>query len=171
MKEHFMRFSALVSALSLCCASAAVAAPAAGSGTLKPGEASGKLTVNGESAALTHAYLTPDQGSTVITLTNIPVGPEFRNQVLMFEKRDPVKQGKLYLMNVKLDAKGQVQSCDIYHRKLGQMQHTNVVGLNSFEKVELAAGHVRGRAFMKSPFKSADGGEEIFYDVSFDATR
>jgi hypothetical protein len=163
-----MRFSALVWALSLCCVSAVLAAPPAG-GALKPGEANGKLTVNGESAALTHAYLTPDQASSVITLTNIPVGPEFRNQALMFEKRDAVKQGKLYLINVKLDAKGQVQSCDIYHRKLGQMQHTNVVGLNSFEKGEMTAGHVRGRAFMKAPFKSADGGEEIFYDVSFDA--
>jgi hypothetical protein len=49
------------------------------------------------------------------------------------------------------------------------MQHTNVVGLNSFEKAEMAAGHVRGRAFMKAPFKSADGETEIFYDVSFDA--
>jgi hypothetical protein len=161
-----MRLQALVGTLCLCAVSAIVMAAGP---TLKPGEAAGKLTVNGESATLTHAYLTPDQGSSVITLTNIPVGPEFRNQALMFEKRDPVKQGKLYLMNVKLDAKGQVQSCDIYHRKLGQMQHTNVVGLNSFEKGEMTAGHVRGRAFMKAPFKSADGGEEIFYDVSFDA--
>jgi len=49
------------------------------------------------------------------------------------------------------------------------MQHTNVVGLNSFEKAEMAAGHVRGRAFMKAPFKSADGETEILYDVSFNA--
>jgi hypothetical protein len=166
-----MRLSALVCTLSLCGAAVVNAAPAAGHGALKPGEATGKLTVNGESATLTHAYLTPDQGSAVVTLTNIPVGPEFRNQALMFEKRDAVKQGKLYLMNVKLDAQGQVQSCDIYHRKLGQMQHTNVVGLNSFEKAEMAAGHVRGRVFMKAPFESADGETEILYDVSFDATR
>jgi hypothetical protein len=52
----------------------ALAALAAGRGALKPGEATGKLTVSGESAALTHAYLTPDQGSAVVTLTNIPVG-------------------------------------------------------------------------------------------------
>ena len=163
-----MRLSSLVCTYSLC---ALVAAPAVAAGAVKPGEATGKLTVNGESATLTHAYLTADQGSEVVTLTNIPVGPEFRNQSLMFEKRDAVKQGKLYLMNVKLDAKGEVQSCDIYHRKLGQMQHTNVVGLNSFEKGEMAAGHVRGRVFMKAPFKSADGEEEIFYDVTFDAAR
>jgi hypothetical protein len=164
-----MRLPALICALYLGAVSGVVAAPAAGGANLKPGEAAGKLTVNGESATLTHAYLTMDQGAPVVTLTNIPVGPEFRNQALMFEKRDAVKEGKLYLINVKLDAQGQVQSCDIYHRKLGQMQHTNVVGLISFEKGEMAAGHVRGRAFMKTPFKSADGETEILYDVSFNA--
>jgi hypothetical protein len=163
-----MRLSAIVATLYLCGFSAVLAAPPAAV-ALKPGEAKGKLTVNGETAELTHAYLTADQGSSVITLTNIPVGPEFRNQPLMFEKRDAVKQGKLYLMNVKIDAKGEVQSCDIYHRKIEGMQHTNVAGLNSFEKAEMAAGHVKGRAFMKTPFKSADGKEEISYDVSFDA--
>ena len=56
-----MRLSALVCTLSLCGVSVVGAAPGAG---LKPGEATGKLTVNGESATLTHAYLTPDQGST-----------------------------------------------------------------------------------------------------------
>lgn len=165
-----MRFSALVCAVSLWGVPVATAGPAVAA-TLKPGEAKGKLTVNGETAELTHVYLTPDQGSTVVTLTNAPVGPEFRNQPLMFEKRDAVKQGKLYLMNVKLDPKGQVQSCDIYHRKLGPMQHTNLVGQSSFEAAEMTAGHVRGHAFMKAPWKSAEGDMEIFYDVSFDAAR
>src|SRR6185503_19655969 len=122
---------------------------------LKPGEAKGKVTVNGEAAELTNAYLTPEAGSAgVVTLASAPVAPDLRNQTLMFEKREPVKQGKLYLMNVKLDAQGQVLSCEIYHRKLGPMQHTGVVGMNTFEKVEMTASHVRGRVFMK-PWKSA----------------
>jgi hypothetical protein len=166
-----MRASTLALALSLAIppASAAPAAPAA---ALKPGEAKGKVTVNGETAELTHAYLTPEAGSAgVVTLASTAVGPELRNQALMFEKREPVKQGKLYLMNVKLDAQGQVLSCEIYHRKLGPMQHTNVVGLNKSEKAEMSASHVSGRVFTNSPWKSSDGETEIFYDVSFDAAR
>src|SRR5689334_5977551 len=92
---------------------------AAAGASVKPGEAKGTVTVNGEAAELTHAYLTPEAGSAgVVTLANMPVGPDLRNQALMFEKREPVKQGKLYLMNVKLDAQGKVVSCEIYHRKL-----------------------------------------------------
>jgi hypothetical protein len=159
-----MRLSSLALTLSL-------AIPAAGAG-LKPGEAKGKLTVNGETAELTHAYLTAEPGTAgVVTLANIAVGPELQNKALMFEKREPVKQGKLYLMNIKLDAKGQVVSCEIYHRKLGPMQHTNVVGMNSFEKAEMTASHVGGRVLMKQPWKSSDGETEIFYDVSFDAAH
>lgn len=166
-----MSLSAFVLTLSLGAAPVTTAGPAAAGGALKPGEARGKVTVNGETAELTHAYLTPEPGSAgVVTLANIAVGPELRNQALMFEKREPVKQGKLYLMNVKLDAQRQVLSCEIYHRKLGPTQHTSVVGLNSFEAAETSPGHVRGRVFMKAPWKSADGETEIFYDVSFDST-
>lgn len=167
-----MRLSALALTLSLAIpAASAGPAPATG-GALKPGEAKGKLTVNGETAELTNAYLTPEPGTAgVVTLASSAVGPELRNQALMFEKREPVKQGKLYLMNVKLDAQGKVLSCDIYHRKLGPTQHTSVVGMSSFEKAELSASHARGRVFMAHPWKSTDGETEISFDISFDATH
>ena len=85
----------------------AVASPPAAA--IKAGQAKGNLTVNGETAQLTHAYLTPESGSGgVVTLASTAVGPEMRNQPLMFEKEEPVEQGKLYLMNVKLDAEGKV---------------------------------------------------------------
>jgi hypothetical protein len=35
----------------------------------------------------------------------------------------------------------------------------------------MSASHVRGRVFMKQPWKSSDGETEISYDVSFDATH
>jgi hypothetical protein len=88
---------------------ALILALAGAGGAVKPGEAKGKLTVNGETAEITNAYLTPEPGTAgVVTLSSAPVGPELRNQALMFEKREPVKQGKLYLMNVKLDPQGKV---------------------------------------------------------------
>jgi hypothetical protein len=167
-----MRLSALALTLSLATLPAAGAGPAAATGGAPAGRGERKVTVNGEAAELSHAYLTPEPGTAgVVTLANIAVGPELRNQTLMFEKREPVKQGKLYLMNVKLDAKGQILSCEIYHRKLGPMQHTSVTGMGSFEKTEMSAAHVRGRLSMNHPWKSPDGETEIFFDVSFDATH
>jgi hypothetical protein len=167
-----MRLSALGLSLSLAIPAASAGPAAAPGAALKPGEAKGKVTVNGETAELTHAYLTPEPGSAgVVTLASMAVGPELRNQTLMFEKKEPVKQGKLYLMNVKLDAQGKVLSCEIYHRKLGSSQHTSVVGMASFEKAEMSAAHVRGRVFTSQPWKSPDGETQISFDVSFDATH
>ena len=143
-------------------------APAGTAGALKPGQARGTLRVNGEAVKLTHAYLTVDSSNrVVVTVANAPLTPDYRNQSLMFEKADPVKQGTLYLMNIAVSDGKDVSSCEIYHRALpGPFKRTNITGVHTLEATVTARSAV-GRSYMKAPWK--DGETEIFYDVSFNA--
>jgi hypothetical protein len=136
------------------------------------GKAEGKLIVDGKSVNLAYAYAFAQPGffdkqaeDIILLLTDVPLtGTALEDN---FERINLTKQGKLYCVEVTIDAKKQPISVTVRHPSF-KVSLSGGSTEDAFEATVFDGKNVGGRVFRKSPGKSFED-LEYTYDVTFSA--
>jgi len=134
------------------------------------GTASGRLTLNGETVALTHAYARAQPGffdraqeDVCVLLSDVPLDAKAQEDT--FARIRLGREGRARIVEVVLDAEGQPISGSFYAAAF----HGNVSasGMHRFEATRFERKVVAGRLFMETPAEFM--GVTYHYQATFEA--
>ena len=139
------------------------------------GTAKGVVEVNGKKSEIKYSYLQVEPHDTyktahILIFSDVKLTKEQLESHFSFNRL--AKEGKFNGLLIKVDPEKDVFSANIYSDAFNFLSYTSISGVNEFEAEKFSKDHIKGKAFMKKPWKgSFEDSDEIFYDISFDVKK